>query len=150
VQTPDNLMIDVEMNHDARIIRINREGAVKAALPAPVKQWFGDSIAHWEGDTLVVVTKNLNPTQLQVGAFPVSEKGRVVERFKRVSDDVIDYQFSVEDPVYYTQTWTGQMPLRRSKEHLYEYACHEGNYALPGILRADSKGKDTAISAEGE
>jgi hypothetical protein len=150
VQTADNLLIDVEMNHDARIIRIDREGATKAALPAPVKQWFGDSIAHWEGDTLVVVTRNLNPTQLQVGAFPVSEKGKVTERFKRVSDDVIDYQFAVEDPVYYSQTWTGQIPLRKSKEHLYEYACHEGNYALPGILRADSQGRDTAISAEGE
>jgi hypothetical protein len=150
VQTADNLLIDVEMNHDARIIRIDRPGATKAALPNEIKQWFGDSVAHWEGDTLVVVTKNLNPTQLQVGAFPVSEKGKVTERFRRVSDDVIDYQFAVEDPVFYTQTWTGQIPLRKSKEHLYEYACHEGNYALPGILRADSKGKDTAISAEGE
>ncbi len=150
VQTADNLLIDVEMNHDARIIRIDREGAAKASLPAPVKQWFGDSIAHWEGDTLVIVTKNLNPTQLQVGAFPVSEKGKVTERFRRVSDDIIDYQFSVEDPVFYTQTWTGQIPLRRSKEHIYEYACHEGNYAMPGILRADSRGKDTAIGAEGE
>ncbi|MEP7210166.1 MAG: hypothetical protein ABI740_04955 [Alphaproteobacteria bacterium] len=150
VQTADNLLIDVEMNHDARIIRIDREGATKASLPSPVKQWFGDSIGHWEGDTLVVVTKNLNPTQLQVGAFPISEKGKVTERFRRVADDVLDYQFSVEDPVFYSQTWTGQIPLRRSKERLYEYACHEGNYALPGILRADSRGKDTAINAEGE
>ncbi|MBI1359386.1 MAG: hypothetical protein GC155_03785 [Alphaproteobacteria bacterium] len=150
VQTPDNLMIDVEMNHDARIIRIDRPGAKKAALPDSVKQWFGDSIAHWEGDTLVVETRNLNPTQLQVGAFPISPKGRVVEKFRRVSDEVIDYQFSVEDPVYYTQTWTGEIPLRKSRERVYEYACHEGNYALPGILRADSKGRDTAIDKEGE
>jgi hypothetical protein len=150
VQTADHLMIDVEMNHDARIIGISREGAQKAARPDEVKQWFGDSVAHWEGDTLVVVTRNLNPTQLKVGAFPVSEKGRVTEWFKRVSDDVIDYRFEVNDPTYYTQTWTGQMPLRRSKERVYEYACHEGNYALPGILRGMNEGRDTAIDKEGE
>ena len=150
VQTPDNLLIDVEMNHDARIVRIDHPGAVKASLPDSVKRWFGDSIAHWEGDTLVVVTKNFNPTQLQVGAFPVSDKGKVTEWFKRVSDDVIDYRFTVEDPVFYTQAWSGEIPLRKSKEVLYEYACHEGNYAMPGILRADAQGRDTAIGAEGE
>jgi len=146
VQTADHLMIDVEMNHDARIIRIDAE----KPFPDAVKPWFGDSVAHWEGDTLVVVTKNLNPTQLQVGAYPVSDKGQVTERFTRVSDEVIDYQFKVEDPTYYTQAWMGQIPLRKSKEKLYEYACHEGNYAMPGILRADAGGKDTAIGAEGE
>jgi hypothetical protein len=150
VQTPDHLMIDVEMNHDARIIRIEHPGNPVTPRPAAVAQWFGDSVAHWEGDTLVVVTRNLNPTQLQVGAFPISAQGKVTERFKRVSDDVIDYQFTVEDPTFYTQTWTGQMPLRRSRERVFEYACHEGNYALPGILRADAAGKDTAIDAEGE
>ena len=98
----------------------------------------------------MVVTKNFNPTQLQVGAYPVSDKGQVTERFRRVADDVIDYTFEVVDPVYYTETWTGQIPLRKSTEAVYEYACHEGNYALPGILRADAQGKDTAISSEGE
>lgn len=150
VQTPDHLMIDVEMNHDARIIAISRDGAEKSHRPAEVKQWFGDSLARWEGDTLVVVTRNLHPTQLKVGAFPVSEKGQVTEWFRRVSDDVIDYRFRVEDPTYYTQAWTGQMPLRRSKERVYEYACHEGNYALPGILRGMNEGRDTAIDKEGE
>jgi hypothetical protein len=150
VQTADALMINVEMNHDARIIKISKPGAGKAALPDAVKPWFGDSQAHWEGDTLVVVTKNFSPTQLQVGAYPVSDKGQVTERFTRVADDIIDYQFKVEDPTFYTQAWTGQIPLRLSKEPIYEYACHEGNYAMPGILRADAAGKDTAIDAEGE
>ncbi|MBI1361298.1 MAG: hypothetical protein GC155_13555 [Alphaproteobacteria bacterium] len=150
VQTRDNLMIDVEMNHDARIIRIDNPSTPEAAMPGAVKRWFGDSIAHWEGDTLVVVTRNFNPTQLQVGAFPVSDQGQVTEWFKRVSDQIIDYKFKVEDPVYYTESWTGEIPLRKSKEVLYEYACHEGNYALPGILRADAQGRDTAISSEGE
>jgi len=115
-----------------------------------VKQWFGDSIAHWEGDTLVVVTRNFNPTQLQVGAYPVSDKGKVTEWFKRVSDDVIDYKFEIDDPVYYSQKWAGEMPLRRSKERVFEYACHEGNYALPGILRGMAEGQDRAIDKEGE
>ncbi|HVY90527.1 MAG TPA: hypothetical protein VG942_16800 [Hyphomonadaceae bacterium] len=150
VQTGDNVMLDVEMNHDARIVRIERPGATKASLPSPVKQWFGDSIGHWEGDTLVIVTRNFNPTQLQVGAYPVSDKGQVTEWFKRVSDDIIDYKFEVKDPVYYTQTWTGEMPLRKSAEKIFEYACHEGNYALPGILRGMAEGQDRAIAQEGE
>ncbi|MEP7209252.1 MAG: hypothetical protein ABI740_00315 [Alphaproteobacteria bacterium] len=150
VQTRDNLLIDIEMNHDARIIQIDDPASPKKSGPDAVKRWFGDSLAHWEGDTLVVVTRNFSPTQLQVGAYPVSDKGQVTERFHRVSDDIIDYTFEVKDPVYYTQTWTGQIPLRHSKEALYEYACHEGNYAMPGILRADAQGKDTAISSEGE
>jgi hypothetical protein len=150
VQTRDNMLIDIEMNHDARIIQIDNPASPRKPGPDAVKPWFGNSIAHWEGDTLVVVTRNFNPTQLQVGAYPVSDKGQVTERFRRVADDIIDYTFEVKDPVYYTQTWTGQIPLRRSKESLFEYACHEGNYAMPGILRADAQGKDTAITAEGE
>jgi hypothetical protein len=149
VQTAGAILIDIEMNHDARVINMADKSGV-SARPAGMKQWFGDEVGHWEGDTLVVVTKNFSPSHQAVAAFPVSDKGQVTEWFKRVSDDVIDYRFEVKDPTYYTQTWTGQIPLRRSKESLYEYACHEGNYAMPGILRADSQGKDTAIAAEGE
>lgn len=149
VQTPTSVMINVEMNHDVRIINIAEKSGL-SPRPEVIKQWFGDSVGHWEKDTLVVVTRNFSPVQLQVGAYPVSEKGQVTERFKRVSDDVIDYQFEVNDPVYYTQVWTGQMPLRRSQERVYEYACHEGNYALPGILRSDARGEDTAIMSDGE
>jgi len=149
VQTPTSVMIDIEMNHDARVINMTDKSGV-GARPDAVRQWFGDSVGHWEGDTMVVVTRNFSASHQRMAAFPVSDKGKVTERFTRVSDDVIDYQFEVSDPVFYTQTWTGQIPLRRSKEHVFEYACHEGNYAMPGILRADSQGKDTAIQAEGE
>ncbi len=149
VQTPTSVLLNIEMNHDARVINIADRSGV-GARPDAMKQWFGDSIGHWEGDTLVVVTRNFSPSQQQLGAFPISDKGQVTEWFKRVSDDVIDYKFEVKDPVYYTETWTGEIPLRRSKEKLFEYACHEGNYALPGILRADAAGRDTAINAEGE
>lgn len=149
VQTPTSVLINVEMNHDVRIINIEDKSGLKAR-PDVIKQWFGESVGRWEDDTLVVVTRNFSSLQLEAGAYPVSDKGQVTERFTRVSDDVIDYRFEVDDRVYYTQVWTGQMPLRRSNERIFEYACHEGNYALPGILRSDARGEDTAIMSDGE
>jgi hypothetical protein len=149
VQTPDHIMLDIEMNHDARIIRIQKPGEKEARLPDTIEQWFGDSIGWWDGDTLVVETRN--PHRLQArGRIPLSKEGKVIERFKRVSDVEIDYTYEVIDPISYTQTWTGQMPLRQSKEKVFEYACHEGNYALPGILRGMAEGRDTALAADGE
>jgi hypothetical protein len=150
VQTPDHVLLDVEMNHDARIIRIAKPGETEKPIPGAVKRWFGDSIAHWEGDTLVVVTKNVHPIQESSGAVPISETGKVTERFTRVSDKEIFYEYTVEDPKYYSQPWKGEMPLRMSTEKVFEYACHEGNYALPGILAGDAEGRDTAIDQEGE
>jgi hypothetical protein len=149
VQTPDHVMLQIEMNHDARIVRIKKEGEAEKPLPDNIEQWFGDSIGWWEGDTLVVETRN--PHQLQArGRVPLSKEGKVVERFRRVSDLEIDYQFEVIDPVSYTETWKGQMPMRYSREPIYEYACHEGNYALPGILIGMAQGIDTALDADGE
>jgi hypothetical protein len=149
VVTPDHVMLDIEMNHDARIIRIQKAGETEKPLPDSIEQWFGDSIGHWEGDTLVVETRN--PHRLQArGRIPLSKQGKIIERFKRVSDVEIDYTYEVIDPVSYTQTWTGQMPLRKSKEKVFEYACHEGNYALPGILAGMNEGRDTALAADGE
>lgn len=145
VQTPSSVMINTEMNHDARIITVGGK-----PRPDAVKQWFGDSVARWDGDTLVVETRNVHPTQSVGGYVPLSPKGKVTERFTRKSDLEILYEFTVDDPVFYTTAWKGEMPLRRSKEAIYEYACHEGNYALPGILRGDATGADTAIEKEGE
>jgi hypothetical protein len=149
VQTPDHVMLEIEMNHDARIVRIQKPGETEKRLPDNIEQWFGDSIGWWEGDTLVVETRNTHPLQAR-GRVPLSKQGKVVERFRRVSDVEIDYTYEVIDPVSYTQTWTGQMPLRKSKEQVYEYACHEGNYALPGILIGMNEGRDTALEADGE
>jgi hypothetical protein len=146
VQTPDHIMLDIEMNHDARIIRIQKPGETEKRVPEAVRQWFGDSIGWWEGDTLVVETRNMRPA----GRVPLSAQGKITERFRRVSDVEIDYTYEVNDPVSYTQVWKGQMPLRFSKEKVYEYACHEGNYALPGILIGMNEGRDTALAAEGE
>lgn len=147
VQTPSAVVIEAEMIHDIRIVAIGDKGQSKFR-PDAVKQWFGDSVGYWEGNTLVVVTKNLSPTQ--GGRVPVSPTGRVTERFTRVSDEVIQYKFEIDDPTLYTQVWTGEIPLRRSNERVFEYACHEGNYAMPGILRGDALGRDTAIEANGE
>ncbi len=149
VQTPDHVMLQIEMNHDARVVRLRKPGEELKQLPANIAPWFGDSIGWWEGDTLVVETHNLHRLQAR-GRVPLSKDGKIIERFRRVSDVEIDYQFEVVDPVSYTQTWTGQMPMRRTTEAIYEYACHEGNYALPGILVGMAQGIDTALSADGE
>ncbi|MEX1197726.1 MAG: hypothetical protein WEB57_07695 [Pseudohongiellaceae bacterium] len=129
VQTPDYLMILVEMNHDARIIPIDGDRRPEAWQP-----WLGDSVAHWEGDTLVVETRNVHPQQGQSNQVALSEEGRVIERFTRYSAEQILYEFTVEDPVYYEQPWHGEMTFNTTEERIYEYACHEGNYGLPGIL----------------
>ncbi len=135
VQTKDHVMIVTEMIHDARIIRL---GATKHS-PSQVRPWFGDSIGHWEGDTLVVETTNIHPTQLSQTSplWPYrggSEKLKVTERFTRPGPDVILYKFTVEDPSTFTAPFSGEPPFNRINEMLHEYACHEGNYALPGML----------------
>lgn len=129
VQTGDYLTIVVEMVHDARIIPINGDHR-----PAEFEPWLGDSIGWWDGDTLVVETVNLHPQQAPRNAAPLSAQGKIVERFSRYSEDQIFYEFEVDDPVYYRQPWRGEMSLNLSAERQYEYACHEGNYGLEGIL----------------
>ena len=129
VQTDDYVMIMVEMNQDARIIPINGKHR-----PEELQQWLGDSIGWWDGDTLVVETINLHPQQAGGAQVNLSDQGKVIERFTRYSDGQIYYEFEVEDPVYYTQPWRGEMSLNASTDRIYEYACHEGNYGLPGIL----------------
>ncbi len=129
VQTDDYVVILVEMVHDARIIPINGEHRPDALHP-----WLGDSIGWWEGDTLVVETRNLHPEQLTENSAPLSTDGKIIERFTRYSDDQITYEFEVSDPVYYTEDWRGEMSLNATDTQLYEYACHEGNYGLIGIL----------------
>ena len=112
VATPDHVMLDIEMNHDARIVRIQKPGETEKRLPDSVKQWFGNSIGWWEGDTLVVETRNMR----SAGRIQLSPQGKITERFRRVSDVEIDYTYEVNDPVNYSQVWKGQMPLRKSKE----------------------------------
>ena len=131
VQAPEHVMIMVEMVHDARIIPITRD----RKRPDVIKQWLGDSIGWYEGDTLVVQTKNVHPGQRGY----VSKDGMLTERFTRWNDNQIVYEFTVEDPSQYTQPWKGEMAFNASKEPSYEYACHEGNYAMEGILAGARK-----------
>ena len=134
VQTRDSVVLVAEMNHDARIIRLGAKGH----LPAAIRPWMGDSIGWWEGDTLVVETTNFNPAERWrwdgVRYFPITEDARVVERFTRTAPGEILYRFEVVDPQAYTRPWRGEMPLRATPDRLMEYACHEGNYALEGVL----------------
>ena len=130
VQNADHVMIMTEMVHDVRIIRLGEP----TSLPTGVRPWFGDSWGRWEGDTLVVETTNLNPDHAFRGV-PPSQGGKVIERFTRVTEQTILYEFTIDDPTMYASSWGGQVPFERFDESLYEYACHEGNYSLANVLR---------------
>ena len=127
VQGPDWVMLYNEMVHDTRIIRIGG-----THLPANIKLWMGDSIGHWEGDTLVVETTNFTDKTRFRGS---GENLKVTERFTPTAGQRIHYRFTVEDPSTWERPWTGEYPWVPSEEAIYEYACHEGNYALPTVLR---------------
>ncbi len=127
VQTDDYVVILAEMAHDARIIRLGDENHLA------MEKWMGDSIGYWDEDTLVVETRGFHPQQSFRGA---SENLSVTERFTRLSEDQILYSFTLEDPTVFASSVTGELLFtpRPAEEGMYEYACHEGNYALAGIL----------------
>ena len=143
VQTEDHVMILVEMVHDARIVRLNSEH-----LPADVRHWYGDSIGWWEGDTLVVETTNFNDSP---ALFAATRDLQVVERFRRIDDSDLLYSFTVSDPNVWTQSWGGEYLWRGSDQRVYEYACHEGNYSMEGMLRGARllEREATATSVDG-
>ena len=125
VQTPDHVLIMAEMVHDARIIKIG-DGP---RLPEHIRPWMGDSWGHWEGDVLVVETTNIHPLHQYSSA-----EMKVIERFSRMAEDAVLYEFTIDDPSTYTEPWGAQVPMMALNDRLYEYACHEGNYALSNIL----------------
>jgi hypothetical protein len=125
VQTKDAVMIHIEMVHDTRIVSLNDK------RPAGLRQWLGESIGRWEGDTLVIETTNFRKDQVFRGA---AENLKVTERLTRVGPNQIAYRFTIEDPTTFTQPWSGELAFNATQERMHEYACHEGNYALPGIL----------------
>jgi hypothetical protein len=136
-QSPGYVVILNEMIHNARIVPL--DGRPHGA----VRQWAGDSRGHWEGETLVVDTRNfLRETAFNNGRTTSSL--HLIERFTRVDGDTLSYEFTVEDPNTWTRPWTAQMPMARSAEPMYEYACHEGNYGLTGIL-AGARAKEKAV-----
>jgi hypothetical protein len=127
VQTRDTVMILSEMVHDARIVRMNAQH-----LPKTIRRWMGDSIGRWEGDTLVVDTTNFTDKTRFRGS---TENLHVVERFSRVDGRTLLYRFTIEDPETWEKPWTGEFTWPATNEPIYEYACHEANYALGDILR---------------
>jgi hypothetical protein len=136
VQTPGQVMILVEMNHAVRTIRMGGE-----PLPKQIRPWLGDSIGHWEGDTLVVETTQFHPQESLRGAIKhqlyVGMDSTVTERFTRIGETEIHYEFTVEDEEIYARPWRGELTLRPSNGPIYEYACHEGNYGMVNILAAE-------------
>ena len=142
VQTQDHILILSEMVHDARIIRMGE----RSPLPDHIRPWLGDSWGRWVGDTLVVETTNIHPLQnyptepigqlVAPGIWGVRPTAalKVTERFTRVDEQTILYEFTVDDPTTYTQTWGGEVPFKKYNDLLYEYSCHEGNYAMSNIL----------------
>ncbi|MDB5419244.1 MAG: hypothetical protein JWP50_2663 [Phenylobacterium sp.] len=139
IQTPDYVAIDVEMVHDLRVVRLNATHRTDGVRP-----WMGDSIGHWEGDTLVVETTNIPEKMNFAGSW---KKLKVTERFTRVSPTRMHYQFTVEDPAVWEKPWGGEYEFGALKGQLYEYACHEGNYALPGMLGGARRAEKDAAEA---
>ena len=131
IQNNDHVVIHVEMNHDARIIRLNAEHT-------PIPAWLGNSVAKWEDNTLIISTKHFNKGQDCRASlfhwFCMTNNAVVTEKLTRISDDQILYEFEVEDPASFTDVWRGEIPLKATSSPIYEYACHEGNYGMMNIL----------------
>jgi hypothetical protein len=154
VQTRDYLVIHTEMVHTARIVPLDD----RPRLPGHVREWNGDSRGRWEGDTLVVTTTNFKSTgtgtlmldgnraRPGIGWSP-DENLTLIERFKLADSGTLIYEFTINDPTVWTKPWTVSLPMTRSDQHLYEYACHEGNYDMKSMLsagRAVEKAADAA------
>src|SRR5881628_343551 len=150
LQTPGYVVIHVEMIHDSRIIPLDG----RAHVGQNIRQWLGDSRGRWEGNTLIVETTNFKNVSdrtinrmLGIIIFGTSATARVIERFTRLDADTIDYQVTVDDPATYTQPWTAAVPMTTQQGTLFEFACHEGNYGMVGILaghRAEEKAAEAA------
>ena len=133
-QTPDHVVIFTEMIHEARVVPLDGS----AHLPADVSQWLGDSRGHWDGDTLVVDTTNFtDKASFNGGLIGRGASGgtfHLVERFTRVNADTLLYEFTVEDPTWWTRPWTAAIPMKTTEGPMFEYACNEGNYGMTNLL----------------
>ena len=134
-QTPDAVVLLLEMNHDVRVVPLDG----RPELTDDIRQWMGSSRGRWEGDTLVVDTRNFTHRTASFSltglAFGSAEGLHLVERFTRVDGDTLLYEFTVNDPATFTRSFSGRLPMNRSDLPLYEYACHEGNYGMENLLR---------------
>ena len=139
VQSRDTIAIDSEMIHEVRIIPLLTQGQTRPHISSAIRLWMGDSIGHWEGDTLVADTTNFTDKT----PFHGSDRNlHVIEQFTLTGRDTLRYRFTIDDPTAFTRTWTGEIIMSKAPGPLYEYACHETNYSLPDILagaRAEEK-----------
>jgi len=133
-------MILNEMVHTARIIRLDSEHHTKQL------KWEGDSIAHWEGDELVIHTQNFYHDYNLRGH---SDQAIIEERFAYVDENTLDYDFTVTDPLSWDESWSGKVPMRRAADPVYEYACHEGNHGLAGILAGWRRYESLGFNGDG-
>jgi hypothetical protein len=140
VQTEDHVMILSEMIHHARIIRFSDEHHTRQL------KWEGDSIAHWDGDTLVINTQNYYYAN---GWRNTSKAMKVEERFTWLDENTLDYDFTVEDPNTWDESWSARLPMRRIEDPIYEYACHEGNHGLAGILAGWRRYESMGMNGDG-
>ncbi len=140
VQTENHIMILSEMIHRARIIRFDTEHQTRHV------KWDGDSIAHWEGDTLVINTQHFYYHDNGRGS---SASMRVEERIRRIDENTLDYDFTIEDPLSWDVSWSAKFPMRRIEDPIYEYACHEGNHGLPGILAGWRRYESMGMNGDG-
>ena len=135
LQTPDHVVIYAEMIHDARVIPLDG----RPHLDASIRQWMGDSRAQWDGDTLVVETTNFTDKvyerRVSNTVYGASRTMQLVERFRRVDADTLDYRFTVTDPATFAAPWTAAIPMTAMQGPIFEYACHEGNYSMENMLR---------------
>ena len=134
IQTPGQVVLVSEMMHDARVIPLDR----RPHIGQNIRLWMGDSVGHWEGNTLVVDVTNFPDRDVTGFGVPYrwgeTSRLHLIERFTRIDADTIDYQFTVDDPMTFTKPWTASIPMVKSDDPMYEYACHEGNYSMRGIL----------------
>ena len=146
LQTPEYVAIYTEMIHDTRIIPVDG----RPHIGSSVQQWLGDSRGHWEGDTLVVETTNFTDKvyeqRFSLMVWGTGKHMRLIERFTRVDADTIDYQFTLTDPTTFARPWTAAIPMTRLEGQMFEYACHEGNYAMGNMLRG-ARAEDKAAAA---
>jgi hypothetical protein len=128
LQTPGYVAIFHEMIHDARIVPLDG----RPHIGSNIRQWFGDSRGRWEGDTLVVESTNFTD---KVSFRGSTQELHLIERFTRFNGDTVRYEFTIDDPTTFTRQWTAAIPLARTDEQIYEYACHEGNYGMVNLLK---------------
>tara|TARA_Y100000588_G_scaffold357791_1_gene415364 strand:+ start:1787 stop:2752 length:966 start_codon:yes stop_codon:yes gene_type:complete len=140
-QTEDHVVLLNEMVHDSRVVPLDN----RPHLPPHVRQWHGDSRGYWDGNTLVIETINLTNKTSYRGS---TESMHLIERFTRINNETLNYEFTVNDPRAFTRPWTALVPMKMSSSPIYEYACHEGNYGMEGILAGHREAEREAMKSE--